>query len=131
VVVKPESGLGPKGRVLVVEDEFLIALTLEDALASDGYVVIGVAATYEEAVELAGAERPDLAIMDIRLASERDGIEAAIELRRRFDVPSLFASANLDPHSQARAAEARPAGWLSKPYTPEKLLAAVERAVSG
>lgn len=120
-----------KGRILVVEDEFLIAMTIEDALQAAGFAVVGIAATFEQAVALADRERPDLAIMDVRLASARDGIEAAIEIRRRFGVASLFASANVDPHNQARAEQAQPAGWLSKPYTPEKLTRAVERALSG
>lgn len=131
--MKPEVdlGFGTKARVLVVEDEFLIALVLEDALRAAGYTVVGVAATFDQAVALAEREQPDLAVMDIRLASARDGIEAALEIRRRFDVPSLFASANVDQHSRTRAEPARPAGWLSKPYTPERLVAAVERALAG
>ena len=124
-----DPGRRPPARILVVEDEFLIALTLEDTLADAGYEVVGVAATFEQAVALAGRARPDLAIMDVRLASTRDGIDAAIEIRRRFDVASLFASANLDTHNAARAAAARPAGWLPKPYTPERLTAAVEKAL--
>lgn len=128
---EPGSIQPRQGRILIVEDEFLIALTLEETLLAARYEVVGVAATFDEAVELAGSTRPDLAIMDIRLASERDGVEAALEIRRRFGVASLFASANLDPNNKARAAAARPAGWLSKPYTPESLTAAVERALSG
>jgi CheY-like chemotaxis protein len=116
-------------RILVVEDEFLIALTVEDVLAAAGYDVVGIAATYEEAVALAERTRPELVLMDIRLASSRDGIEAAIAIRERFDIPALFVSANLDPENRGRAAPAAPAGWLSKPYSPEKLRAAVAAAL--
>src|SRR3981081_4359759 len=67
-------------RVLVVEDDFLIAMQTEAALRDAGFHVVGPAATAEDAVALATEERPYLAVMDIRLASKRDGIDAAREL---------------------------------------------------
>ena len=73
-------------KVLVVEDDFLIAMQSEAALADAGFVVIGTAATAEEAVSLATGERPSLAIMDIRLAGKRDGIDAARELFQKFGI---------------------------------------------
>jgi DNA-binding NarL/FixJ family response regulator len=122
---RPETTL-PK-RILIVEDEFLIALTAEEALLAEGFEVVGVAATFEQAIEIADRERPDLELMDIRLASARDGVEAAIELRRRFGLAWLFTSANHDPENVARAQAAEPAGWLPKPYAIESLVAAVRK----
>jgi CheY-like chemotaxis protein len=124
------SGSVQAARILVVEDEFLIALSTEDALSAAGHVVVGIAATFEEAVALAGEKRPDLVLMDLRLASRRDGVDAAIEIRARFDIPSLFATANVDPANRARAEAARPLGWLAKPYSPEGLVAAVAAALA-
>lgn len=60
--------------------------------------------------------------MDIVLASERDGVEAALEIRRRFGIPAVLASANHDDGNRARAVAADPAGWLPKPYSSERLL---------
>src|SRR5262249_48848611 len=78
-------------RILVVEDNFLIALQAETALAEAGFHVIGVAASAEEATELAAAHQPDLVVMDIRLSGTRDGIDVAIELYRDHAIRCLFA----------------------------------------
>ncbi|MFC7610451.1 response regulator [Teichococcus aestuarii] len=96
------AGAPSRGRVLVVEDEYFVALYAEDALASAGFEVVGVAATAEEAVEIARAERPDLVLMDIRLTGARDGISAAAEIRSSLGIPSLFATAHSDAATRAR-----------------------------
>lgn len=121
----PRSDSNAPKRILIVEDEFLIALSAEEALLAEGYDVVGVAATFEQALSIAERERPDLVLMDIRLASARDGVEAAIEIRRRFGLVSLFTSANQDPEHVARAQAAEPAGWLPKPYAIQSLIQAV------
>lgn len=114
-------------RLLIVEDEFLIALALEEALNSAGYETVGICARFEDAVTLAGSTRPDVVLMDIRLASERDGIDAAIEIKKSFGIASVFMSGNLDAQNVARAAEAEPIGWLSKPYPMDQLLTFLAR----
>ncbi|MBB4051321.1 DNA-binding NarL/FixJ family response regulator [Devosia subaequoris] len=121
----PRSGSNAPKRILIVEDEFLIALSAEEALLAEGFDVVGVAATFEQALSIAERERPDLVLMDIRLASSRDGVDTAIEIRRRFGLASLFTSANQDPENVARAQVAEPVGWLPKPYNIESLIAAV------
>ena len=121
----------PRGRVLVVEDEYFVALAAEEALAAAGFEVVGVAATAEEAVEIARAERPDLVLMDIRLAGVRDGIDAAAEIRSGLGIPSLFATAHSDAATRARGeGAAAPMGWLTKPYAPTELAAAVAAALA-
>jgi two-component system, response regulator PdtaR len=115
--------------ILVVEDDFLVGLELETGLEEAGYEVAGVAATADEATELAGARRPALVVMDVRLASERDGVEAAIEIYRTLGIRSLFASAHVDAQVRARAEAARPLGWVSKPYRVETLVRAVGEAL--
>ncbi len=116
-------------RVLIVEDEFLIAVDAEDVLRNAGIDVVGIAATFEEAVDLGERMRPDLVLMDIHLASPKDGIEAADEIRRRFGIPSLFTSANHDEATMNRAKPADPVAWLPKPYTPEALVRATRAAL--
>jgi len=119
-----------KTRILVVEDDFLIALNTEAALTEAGFEVIGSATTAEEAVALAKAQNPSLAVMDIRLASGRDGIDAARELFKEMGIRCIFATAHDDPHTRKRAEPYAPLGWLAKPYTPTSLVALVAEALS-
>lgn len=117
-------------RVLIVEDEFLIALDIETALVDAGYTVVGVARNAERAVALAVGTQPLLVIMDIRLAGTRDGIDAAIEIYRRSGIRCIFATAHGDRETMLRAESARPIGWLSKPYTTATLMRAVRQAIT-
>lgn len=117
-------------RILVVEDDFLIGLQTVAALADAGFNVIGTATTAEEAIALAKAQRPSLAVMDIRLASERDGIDAARELFKELGIRCIFATAHDDPHTRRRAEPYAPLGWLAKPYTMTSLVTSVVDALS-
>jgi two-component system, response regulator PdtaR len=119
-----------KTRILVVEDEFLIALQTEAALEDAGFEVIGVATTAEEAVGLARTHRPSLAVMDVRLASARDGIDAARELFAELNIRCIFATAHDDPATRRRAEPYAPLGWLAKPYTTTSLVVLVMEAAS-
>lgn len=131
---KPESGpegseaTASRGRVLIVEDDYFVALTSEAALVDSGFDVLGIVASGEEAIERVSKHRPDLVVMDIRLAGSMNGIETARELRLR-GIDSLFASAHADQQTRQRAAEAKPVGWLTKPYSDGELIAAVQVAL--
>jgi len=116
-------------RILLVEDDFLVAMQMEAALAEAGYAVAGVAATAEEAVELARATHPALVVMDIRLAGTRDGIDAALDLFREQGLRSIFATAHVDQDVRKRAKPAAPLGWLQKPYTMTSLVQIVRQAL--
>lgn len=116
--------------LLVVEDDWLIASEIEAALVDAGFVVPATAGSAEEAIVLAGLHRPHLVLMDIRLEGERDGIEAATEILGRFDIRSLYISANSDPRTRLRAEATRPHGWLPKPFSESQLIAAVRRALA-
>jgi DNA-binding NarL/FixJ family response regulator len=117
-------------RVLIVEDDFLIAMQTEIALTSAGFEVVGPATTAEEAVALAGETQPTLAVMDIRLASARDGIDAARQLYEDFAIRCIFATAHDDAHTRGRAEPYAPLGWLPKPYTMASLVAVVAEALA-
>ena len=117
-------------RVLVVEDDFLIAMQTEIALTAAGFDVVGPATTAEEAVALAGETRPTLAVMDIRLASARDGIDAARQLYEDFAIRCIFATAHDDAHTRGRAEPYAPLGWLPKPYTMASLVTVVAEALA-
>lgn len=127
------TGAGSDGerlRVLVVEDDYLAASDAEASLIDAGFEVVGIAASAEEATRLAKAERPNLAIMDIRLAGHRDGVDAAIELYRDLGLRSIFATAHHDDNIRMRARPAEPLGWLAKPYTEAALISIVTAALS-
>jgi DNA-binding NarL/FixJ family response regulator len=117
-------------RILVVEDDFLVAMQMESALVEAGFEVAGVAATGEDAIELAISERPHLVVMDIRLAGDRDGIDTALQLFSEQGIRCIFATAHHDEHSRRRAAPAGPLGWLRKPYTMVSLVGMVRTALA-
>jgi two-component system, response regulator PdtaR len=124
-----ENG-GKSAGVLIVEDDFLIGMQTESALVDAGFRVVGIASTAEEAVVLARLHNPALAVMDIHLAGERDGVEAAGELFRELGTRCIFASAHDDERTRARAEPFAPLGWLAKPYTMASLLALVRLALA-
>jgi two-component system, response regulator PdtaR len=115
-------------RVLIIEDDLLIATQVEAALAEAGFEIIGVLRTGEEALQTAGMDRPDVAIVDIRLAGDRDGVDTAIELFQSHGTRCIFASAYSDQEARRRAEVAAPLGWLQKPYTMQALTDMVRAA---
>jgi DNA-binding NarL/FixJ family response regulator len=122
------SSLAPvtsPAKVLIVEDDYLVAIQLEQRLQDAGFNVVGVAISAHEALGMAEKKSPAVAIMDIRLAGPRDGIETAIELQARFGIPSIFTTAQSDGATWARGQKASPIGWLSKPYSPDDVIKAL------
>ena len=120
---------GKPTKVLIVEDEALIALALRDDLTLVGFEVVGVAARVSDALTIAQNTLPDVAILDVRLAGKRDGIEGAVQLRRIFDIPVVFLTAQGDEGTRARAALLNPAGYLLKPVHSEQIVAALQTAL--
>ena len=123
------KSLQPAPRVLVVEDEFFLAVQIEEWLLDNGFEVVDVVHTADEAIAVADAERPDLVIMDIRLASDTDGITAALEILTRTGIRCIFATAYADAATRERGEKARPFAWLRKPFTADVLLGAVKAAL--
>ncbi len=117
-------------RVLIVEDEAILALDLEGLVEDAGHTVVAIAASADQAVRAAEKTRPDLAFMDIRLAQGSSGIEAAQILRERWDVPCIFISANLDPATRAAVAALEPLGFINKPFHPRRVQEALAAAAS-
>jgi DNA-binding NarL/FixJ family response regulator len=122
--------LDQRQGVLIVEDDFLIAMQAEAALMDAGLYVIGTATTAEEAVAMAREHKPTLVIMDIHLAGQRDGVEAAGDLFREFGLRCLFATAHDDQLTRTRAEPFAPLGWLSKPYTMASLIGLVREILA-
>jgi PAS domain S-box-containing protein len=112
-------------RVLVVEDEAIVARDLAHTLESLGHSV-AIAGTADEALAEADTAPPDIALLDIRIRGERDGIETAETLRKRFGMPVIFLSAFADDATVARAKRVEPYGYLVKPVEADDLKLAVE-----
>lgn len=116
-------------RILVVEDEAIIARGIERRLKALGYDVAALASSGEEAVAKAEETRPDLILMDINLGKGMDGLEAANRIRAQCGVPVVFLTAYSDDATLQRAKKAEPFGYIRKPYEDKDLQTAVEIAV--
>ena len=115
-------------RVLIVEDEFAVAMELEDHLGAMGYTVIDHVMTGAEAVERAEQTDPDLVLMDVRLDGPMDGVEAARRIRASRSLPVVFVTAYSDDDTLERATETTPYGYIVKPFDRRELYATLEVA---
>ena len=119
----------PKKRILIVEDQRLIAADIENTLRKIGYAIAGSFASGEEAVAMAFDLHPDLILMDIRLRGEMDGIQAAEAIHARADVPIVYLTAYADEETIVRAKATTPFGYVVKPFNERELRAAIEVAI--
>jgi two-component system, response regulator PdtaR len=115
-----------KKTALIVEDELLIAEGLRVQLDAIGVDVCGVASTAEDAVELAEAHRPDFVLMDVRLDSERDGVDAARDIHARMDSRVIFVTGSREQETMDRIADDHPAATLFKPISQLQLKRTIE-----
>ncbi len=118
-----------KSRILIVEDEGIVATDIERQLLALGYEPAGIAVSGEEAVVLAARERPDLVLMDIHLAGEMDGIQAATVIRNTCGIPAVFLTAYASEDVVERAKDASPLGYIIKPFEVAELRTTVEIAL--
>jgi DNA-binding NarL/FixJ family response regulator len=103
------------GRILIVEDDAFFARLLGDLLCEGGYEVVGVAADAKGAIQQAATANPDLVLADIHLRGHVDGIQAAIEIKKRHDTAVVFLTSDDDSATVERAMSAHPAAYLNKP----------------
>ena len=115
--------------ILIVEDEALVASSVEEVLGELGFWVAGIAASGPEAISLAAQTQPTLALVDIRLTGPMDGIEVACKLGE-LGVSSIFLSGLADAETVQRAELAQPLGFLEKPFRPSQVFNAIQRALS-
>jgi len=116
-------------QILVVEDEGIVATGIRNMLKSLGYAVPAVASSGKEALKKAAETHPDLVLMDIVLEGDMDGIQAAEQIRARFNVPVVYLTAYADDATVQRAKMTAPYGYLLKPFNERELHAAVEMAL--
>jgi len=116
-------------RILIVEDEAIIAMEIESQLQSLGHEVTSIVDTGEKAIEKAEADKPDLILMDIRIKGEMDGIDAAEVIRNQFGIPVIFSTAYLDEERIERAKITMPFGYVLKPIKERELRITIEMAL--
>lgn len=118
-----------KVKILVVEDEIVIADNICDSLDELGYEVFEPAINYTEAVELLKTERPDIAMLDIQLAGSKDGIDLAWHIKENYNIPFIFLTSNADPRTVERAKKLTPPAYLIKPFVKDDLYTSIELAL--
>lgn len=116
-------------KILVVEDEAIVARDIERQLRKAGYEVPAVVASADAAIEQVSQTAPDLVLMDIRLQGPVDGIEAAREIREQFNLPVIFLTAHADDETLARAKLTQPFGYIIKPIGHSNLTSSIEMAL--
>ena len=117
-------------KILIVEDESLIANDIQGLLLDWGYEVVGIAASGEEALPLFIKEQPDIVIVDVQLSGEMDGIDASKQFNNIQRIPIIYLTAQADAHTVERAKATEPAAYLLKPFNERHLHISLELAVS-
>ena len=117
-------------KVLIVEDELLVAHDLGMMLEQVGYVVCAAVMSVEDALEAVEQHRPDVVLIDIMLEGERDGVDLGRRLQADYDLPFLYVTSHADHATVERAKATRPSGYLVKPFTEAEVYAATEIARS-
>ncbi|OYD82106.1 ATP-binding protein [Azospirillum brasilense] len=116
-------------RILIVEDDRIVARDIQHQVSRMGHVVVGLSASGEEAVRLAGSHQPDLVLMDIRLEGEMDGIEAARRIRDAQRIPVVFLTAYANDDVVQRASLTEPFGYLLKPLEEPQMRTVIQMAL--
>ena len=119
-----------KVKILVVEDELIIAEDIRMMLEDLGYEVIGTVPDYSEAIELLDKNLPDVVLIDILLAGEKDGITLAETIREKYNLPFIFITSHSDTATVERAKSVHPDGYLVKPFEKKDLYTSIEIAFS-
>jgi CheY-like chemotaxis protein len=114
---------------MIVEDEWTVAEDIKISLQNLGYAISSVTSSGKEAIQKAEEDRPDLVLMDIVLQGEMDGIEAANQIRSRFNIPIVYLTAYADDKVLERAKITEPSGYIVKPFISEDLKITIEIAL--
>ncbi len=117
-------------KILIVEDESIIAFDIERCLKNNGYDVVGNAASHKETMDKVNSTKPDLVLMDIRIHGEFDGIDCAKQIRYIFETPVVFLTAHSDKNTIERATKTKAFGYVLKPFNERTLIANIEMALS-
>ncbi len=127
---KQNSAMERSIKILIVEDEMLIAAKISTLLTELGYEVVGILAHAEDALLQAEENVPDIALLDIRLKGKMDGVELALALQKERELPIIFLTANADEATFNRAKVAKPYAFIPKPFKKVDLQRAIELTIS-
>jgi DNA-binding LytR/AlgR family response regulator len=119
-----------KIKILIVEDELIIAEDLKDILEGLGYEVCGIAISAREALIFLEEKAPDLALLDIQIKGGRDGIALAEEINEQFHIPFIMLTSHADSKTLTRVKEVHPYGYLVKPFQEKEIRATIEIALA-
>ncbi|WP_194776779.1 LytR/AlgR family response regulator transcription factor [Pararhodonellum marinum] len=119
-----------KIKILIVEDELVIAEDLKDILEEMGYEVCGIAVSAREALAMIEEKSPDLALLDIHIKGGKDGIALAAEINEHYHLPFIMLTSYSDMQTLNRAKEVHPYGYLVKPYNEKDILACIEMSMA-
>ncbi len=122
--------MSDKTKILIVEDEMIIAANISLQLNELGYEVTGIIPRGEEALMHIQSETPDILLLDINLKGELDGIETALAMQKTHDIPIIYLTANADDAHFNRAKETHPYGFIAKPFKKLDLQRAIELTIS-
>jgi len=119
----------PAPKIIVVEDDRIISIEIKDMLENFGYNVISVVSYGEDAVTEALEKKPDLMLMDIRLAGKMDGIEAAEQINLKLSIPIIYLTSYSDQVTLKRAKKTNPMDYVLKPFVNLELHGCIENAL--
>jgi len=116
-------------RIMIVEDEWIIANDIKNCLVDLGYMVTSIVSTGQDAVSAAAADQPDLILMDIMLRGEMNGIDAAREIRKKQRLPIIYLTAYDNQYLVEQAKQTENYGYLLKPFKDRELHIAIDLAL--
>ncbi|OFY86539.1 MAG: hypothetical protein A3F72_08650 [Bacteroidetes bacterium RIFCSPLOWO2_12_FULL_35_15] len=118
-----------KTNILIVEDESIVAKDIQHSLKKLGYTVVGICSTGEDAIKSVEELKPDLVLMDIMLKGDMSGIEAAGQIREKYNVPIIYLTAYADESTLSKAKVSEPYGYIIKPFKEIDLHTSIEMAI--
>lgn len=118
-----------KTNILIVEDESIVAKDIQHSLKKLGYTVVGMCSTGEDAIKTAEELKPDLVLMDIMLKGDMSGIEAAGQIREKYNIPIIYLTAYADESTLSKAKVSEPYGYIIKPFKEIDLHTSIEMAI--
>ena len=116
-------------KIIIVEDELIIAEDMKEMLLNMQYEVIGIANGCDEAEQILSRDIPDIALIDINLRGDENGISLAMSIRKRYDIPIIFITSFSDKATVERAKQVKPNGYIVKPFEKEDLYTTIEIAL--
>ena len=119
-----------RSRIIIVEDESIIAFELKMKLQSNGYDVVTIVRTGKEAIDAVMLHEPDVILMEIVLQGDMDGIEAATRIQEKRNIPIIYVTASTYLKSSKRLIASKPFGMLMKPVRDKKLFEMLEQTVA-